>query len=497
MMLNNNKLFQLTLFFILLFAGNSIFAGNQDISAVKAMQLFDKEEYEAAENAFRQLLDKNPENTMLNYYYGASRTENGHYTPEDLNYLLEAGEDVTPHRINYYIGFQHHAQNNFDRALKYYNTFRHDVPQEEQEEVQLAQKIQQCFDEENPYTISSSVQSSQQQKNLEESETDTESMISENKLPNAEKQPTTEILSHENTQQHSAKTETENGFSNMISTPRKMLPDLPGVETTYTPPVGDPIDFQINNDITYLNTAHFKTEKGEKLFIKGKLLQDKVGGNIEKTDKLRTDYRNTSDPEEKAELGKQIIELENDTYELKEDATQLFSESRQFENQYWQQAGSVAVNNFLVELDKMQQALNPELPGEDSNTRDTDSTFIISANDLFSANEVQTSSTQQSNESQLVYKIQIGAYSRGLPTYVERLFKKLSLIRKIENYTDEKGIVVYTTGNLKNMEDAIKMQNQVKQEGVEDAFVVPYFKGKRITLEEAKKLKSKNDIERD
>ena len=91
----------------------------------------------------------------------------------------------------------------------------------------------------------------------------------------------------------------------------------------------------------------------------------------------------------------------------------------------------------------------------------------------------------------LIYKIQIGAFSRGLPDYIKRLYKKLGLIRKIETYTDEKGIVVYTTGNLANLEDALKMQNQVRQEGAEDAFVVPYFQGKRITLEQAKELEKK------
>jgi hypothetical protein len=41
------------------------------------------------------------------------------------------------------------------------------------------------------------------------------------------------------------------------------------------------------------------------------------------------------------------------------------------------------------------------------------------------------------------------------------------------------------------------MQNQVRQEGIEDAFVVPYFNGKRITLEQAKKIEAEDDIERD
>jgi hypothetical protein len=75
-----------------------------------------------------------------------------------------------------------------------------------------------------------------------------------------------------------------------------------------------------------------------------------------------------------------------------------------------------------------------------------------------------------------------------LPTSVKRLFDKLSLIRKIDNYTDDRGVVVYTTGNLVNLEDAMTMLKQVQQEGVEDAIIAAYFKGKRIPLTEAKAL---------
>jgi hypothetical protein len=88
----------------------------------------------------------------------------------------------------------------------------------------------------------------------------------------------------------------------------------------------------------------------------------------------------------------------------------------------------------------------------------------------------------------LLYKIQIGAYSRGLPISIKKLFDKLSLIRKIENYTDDKGVVVYTTGNLKKLDDAMVLLKQLQQEGVEDAIIAAYFKGKRIPLTEAKEL---------
>jgi hypothetical protein len=51
-------------------------------------------------------------------------------------------------------------------------------------------------------------------------------------------------------------------------------------------------------------------------------------------------------------------------------------------------------------------------------------------------------------------------------------------------------VVVYTTGNLTNLEDAEKMRNQIKQEGVQDAIVAPYFNEKRIPLEQAKQIEA-------
>ena len=88
----------------------------------------------------------------------------------------------------------------------------------------------------------------------------------------------------------------------------------------------------------------------------------------------------------------------------------------------------------------------------------------------------------------IVYRIQIGSFSKGLPEYIDRLYKKLAVLRRIDHYTDEKGITVYTIGEVSNLDDALKLQAQIRQEGVKDAFVVAYNNGKRITLKEAREL---------
>jgi len=69
-----------------------------------------------------------------------------------------------------------------------------------------------------------------------------------------------------------------------------------------------------------------------------------------------------------------------------------------------------------------------------------------------------------------------------------KLIKKLSILRKIENYKDEKGFTIYTTGSLNKYAEAVTLQNQVKQEGVKNAIVEAYRNGKKITVADARKL---------
>jgi hypothetical protein len=88
----------------------------------------------------------------------------------------------------------------------------------------------------------------------------------------------------------------------------------------------------------------------------------------------------------------------------------------------------------------------------------------------------------------IIYKIQIGAYKGKIPETSNKLIKKLSIIRKVENFVDEKGFKVYTTGNLRLYPEAETMLSQVKQEGVKNAVITAYQNGKKIPVTEARKL---------
>lgn len=491
--------------FVLLIFSQNIFASSQDASAVKGMKLFDAGNYQEAEQIFRLLLDNEPQNPMLNYYWGASRTENGHFTDKELNSLLLAGKHAVIDRLQYYLGIQYQAQNNWEQALKYYNQFRQSVPETEQINLNLSEKIQQCYNQQNPYSEMADYQAETETEaeaeietkvEVEETEEKKEYVEAEKKaaeddyiIYEQEQADNKEDILQEDTLSEVTETAEEFDFS------RKALPDLPGVKTTQELPEGEKIDFQINNQITYLFDSQFQTAEGKTLFKEGNTLQTELEEILNETNSLRNSYRNTSNPELRTELGERIIKLENESYNLQDEANQKFYAARNHESQFWGQAGSVAVYNFQTEQQKIRATLNKS-NADDAETHfseepDSVSYLILEESDFF---ESQTAARPAD---QLVYKIQIGAYSRGVPAYRQRLYNKLSLLRKIENYTDEKGVVIYTTGNLGNLEDAEIMLSQVKQEGIDDARVVPYFNGKRITLEQAKKIEAGDEIEKD
>ncbi|MGC9355067.1 MAG: SPOR domain-containing protein, partial [Mariniphaga sp.] len=239
-------------------------------------------------------------------------------------------------------------------------------------------------------------------------------------------------------------------------------------------------------------TSQFKTDEGKQLFEQGQALKRSLDEKINEVNRLREAYKNERNPETKAELGKKILTLETDSYSLKDEISRKFAAARKVENQYWSTAGSVAIYNFQIENEKIKSVLKGKKPDQQPTSSEEDSIVILP---LAVSEIYESKSTGVSQSSgKLVYKIQIGAYSRGVPAYRQRLFDKLSLIRKIDNYTDENGVVVYTTGNLTSLEDAEKMLNQVRQEGIEDAIIAPYFNGKRITLEQAKKIEAGDDI---
>ena len=89
--------------------------------------------------------------------------------------------------------------------------------------------------------------------------------------------------------------------------------------------------------------------------------------------------------------------------------------------------------------------------------------------------------TTSSNKQHLEYRIQFYSSPRKLSISNTR-FSKLN---KVAVYY-QNGLYKYTTGHFQSLHKARAYQKRVRSQGYNDAFVVAFFKGKRISLQEAK-----------
>lgn len=473
---------------LLFFQGRVLATTDQENPLTKAIQLFDKRKFAEAETAFKKLIDERPEDFMINYFYGASRTENGFYSDTDLGYLEKASKEVYPIDIDYYFGVQYHAKNLFSKALIYYKNFRKVASEEDQIRVELAVKIELCEQRRNPFVtesvavtvVDSAAVNVAIENTTEELTAETVAETSTSVLTATTNNTTTENTEAALPRELPVQAEvTDSIVTENIEPVAEITEKQP--KTALQKPTGPLINFNINSEITYLYESHFKTSEGANYFKQGNEKQAEMEKIMLRTEILREHYAKSKSKAEKDSLGQLIVGLENDTYQLKTLVKQILVQAKTTENSYWQNAPVEEKEEFINKSD----ALVKEIEKEKTAGKETPVTGILLSPLLVEdapiekpANEVKSSGIN--------YKIQIGAYSKGIPNSMKPVFKKISILRKVENYIDDKGVVVYTTGNLSNYDDAVLMLNQVKQEGVKDAIIAAYQNGKRITLEQAK-----------
>lgn len=245
------------------------------------------------------------------------------------------------------------------------------------------------------------------------------------------------------------------------------------------------LNFQINTFINYLNYNHFVRNKSKKMFFQAWLKEKEIQRLSVKTDSLRLVYANASSMQ-KNEIASFILTAEEKSKILNEEIIVAYQKAREEEDLYWQAASLDEISQFQEKIriykDSLTQVAkvhNGQSSSIYSEIRDTITLYNLPAK------QVEKKITV--NEG-VIYKIQIGAYKGKIPESANRLIKKLSLIRKIDNHIDDKGVTIYTTGSLRLYQEAVIMQNQVKQEGIKNAMITAFRNGKKITVNEARKL---------
>lgn len=89
----------------------------------------------------------------------------------------------------------------------------------------------------------------------------------------------------------------------------------------------------------------------------------------------------------------------------------------------------------------------------------------------------------------LVFRVQVGAFKSPIPN---NTFKGLT---PVNAQTTPNGFIRYTVGNFEKFEDATGVKNDLRKMGYSDAFVVVYYNGQRITINEAINIAQKDGKE--
>lgn len=417
------------------------------------IDLFNQKKYEEALPLFKVLLQKTPDDITLFYYVGACLTETNHFGNETIMMLQKSISDNQPNLLYFYLGENYHALNDFKTAITYYSIFEQKVGKKELKGLNIDAKVDMCKKRINPFTIAPPIA------------IPADSLSTETALPD-----TSQIQNRTKTSSDTVKN-------------KELALVVPASLN------GATINFILTSEIYYTRFSQFRTYNGKQNFIAGWNNTDSLNWMVSETDSLRNEYRKIQSSEIKASLSNKVIDLENKILKSKSLIDGFYFKANEFEFDYWKKAPEKEKLKLIAENDSLKRALEqakivivPKVTNTD--TVRTPAPEIVDSTSAV----VNEPSDEKQKVPPVVFKIQIGKYNTALPESTKKLFKKISVLRKIDQYTDENKFTVYTIGELTSLNDAVKLQDQIRQESVKDAFVIAIKDGKRISLKEAQEL---------
>lgn len=90
---------------------------------------------------------------------------------------------------------------------------------------------------------------------------------------------------------------------------------------------------------------------------------------------------------------------------------------------------------------------------------------------------------KEEQKMEVFYRVQFASYRKEKSLD----FRKFRGMRDVKMYIHD-GMYKYTTGNESSIEEAISLKEQLHSIGYEDVFIVSFLNGKRIPIDEAKKI---------
>ncbi len=413
------------------------------MSEREAVKLFEKQQYEKVSSFYSEQFTLFPQNNRLAYYHGSCRTQTGQLGQQTLDILLFASNGEVPSDVFFCIGKNYHALSDFENALKQYILFASKVSKKEQKKWELSKLEDMARKGENPFS----------------------GMV---------EQPKTEPVPSEAPQ-----------------------PEQPEPEPLAIPALLDSqlIEFRLSPGISYRHISQFKVSQARDAYLKAWNSQNHLDSLIIRTNLLRNRYGQLNLAAEKEAVAAQVVQSEQEMMELQPLIGELFLTAQNKELEHWKNASEEQTYHLKLENDSIVTAWENK---QEAKRIAAENTLRALQEEQAAKDSIVTDTVQNIQdpaltlpsipENTVIYKVQIGTYQGKLPAQVDKMFKRLSILRKIDKNTNEKGADVYTVGELAQFSDAVKLQQQIRLEGVKDAFVVAYHNGKRITLEEAKKM---------
>jgi|TARA_R110002050_G_scaffold53783_5_gene122161 tetratricopeptide (TPR) repeat protein len=434
-MCGNKTTFLKTTSFLLLFVLNPVFFGKtvqaQSDPEQLAKDLAEKGQYAEAIPYFEDLVHLYPADKELNYYLGMCLVENEQFTQQARTALQTSLGKETPDKSLYYLAQCFHSENNFSEALNYYRQYDDEARAREKRRTKLDELVGLCERQINPFP-----------------------------------EPVVEIAEEKTKEEPEAVPEIQ---SEDVEIPAGLEDSL--------------IQFQVNSRIKYLKIDQFKHASALQAFIRAWKAEQELQGMVNETSRLREEY-NDAFATEKEDIANAILVLERETYAKSQEVSRNYTEARRSEMDFWDQADPASIRAFVEEIRTMEDSISQARELERRKVLEASRPIVLP--DSLVENLIPEEPVAASTG--ITYRIQIGAYSRTPPDWVQRLFKKLSVIRRIDQYTDDNGVTVYTVGELKSYQDALQMQSQVRTEGVSDAFIAAYKDGERIPLKQARQI---------
>lgn len=247
-----------------------------------------------------------------------------------------------------------------------------------------------------------------------------------------------------------------------------------------------PIDFRINSSIRYCSFDHFVSNEAKKLFFYA-FLKDKELKQISAlTDSLRKSYSMAS-LDQKETIAAKILKSEEKSIALNQEIPALYQKAREEEDQYWQTVSQLSIIRFQEKISLYKDSVS-QISGEKIEQNAPINREIPDTITLYRSTPARVQNPAIAAASGITYRIQIGAYKGKIPVTANKQIKKISILRKVENHVDERGVKVFTTGNLRLYPEAATMLGQVKQEGIKNAIIAAYQNGQPISINEARKL---------